>query len=144
MKKKLIGVLLLSNLLFAGFIRDDGKGVVFDTTTHLMWQDSQDDVNGSKTWGEAIVYCENLEYASYDDWYLPNINELLTIVDIHQSDPAINSHFVYKESYPPYWSSTASVDDSNYAFSVNFDIGSFGESSKTNQVNVRCVRRVVE
>ena len=43
-----------------------------------MWEDTPNtiDPNNSKNWNDAIVQCENLDLAGYDDWKLPNINEL--------------------------------------------------------------------
>ena len=46
--------------------------IVTDTTTGLVWQKSYI----SKTWQEALTYCENIEYAGFSDWRLPNRNEL--------------------------------------------------------------------
>jgi uncharacterized protein (TIGR02145 family) len=89
---------------------DNGDGTVTDTSTGLMWQQ---DTQGAMTWEEAITYCESLSFASYDDWRLPDINELFSLVDYSKFDPAIDTTFFpntqsYEESY--YWSSTTYTD----------------------------------
>jgi len=55
-----------------------GGTVVTDSATDLMWK-AADDLN--MTWDQAIAYCENLEYAGFYDWRLPNRNEFATILN---------------------------------------------------------------
>ena len=55
-----------------------GGTVVTDSATDLMWK-AADDLN--MTWDQAIAYCENLEYAGFEDWRLPNRNEFATILN---------------------------------------------------------------
>ena len=62
-----------------------GREVVFDPSTNLLWQKGSAPVN---SWKEALAYCQNLEYAGYSDWRLPNKNELVTLVDYSKADPA--------------------------------------------------------
>jgi hypothetical protein len=68
----------------------EGKEVLFDSTTDLMWQrESASD----KTWKEALSYCENLEYAGYTDWRLPNKNEFATLIDYSKTGESVMSSF---------------------------------------------------
>ncbi|MCP4714600.1 MAG: DUF1566 domain-containing protein, partial [Deltaproteobacteria bacterium] len=52
--------------------------------TGLCWQDPQKDAyrddNGGITSFDAIRYCDELAYGGYDDWRLPTIDELKTII----------------------------------------------------------------
>jgi len=57
-------------------INDDGT--VTDTETGLMWQ--QQRITGMN-WKEALAHCESLALAGYDDWRLPSIEELQSIID---------------------------------------------------------------
>ncbi len=52
--------------------------VVTDTATSLMWQ--RKDAGKSMTHKEAVEYCEALKLGGYDDWRLPNIDELRSLV----------------------------------------------------------------
>lgn len=99
---------------------DNGDGTVSDTATGLMWQQAD---NGAGTiWGEALAYCENLSLAGYDDWRLPNIKELHSIVDYSRSPDATNSaaldpifsisgitNEAGQPDYPFFWSSTTLI-----------------------------------
>jgi hypothetical protein len=49
---------------------DDGDGTVTDAATGRMWQQNDDGVR--REWADALAYCEALDLAGYDDWYLPN------------------------------------------------------------------------
>lgn len=117
-------------------------GVVVDNKTGLAWQDDYADNGGEikeATWQEALVYCEELSLGSRDDWRLPNIKELRSIVDRSRYDPAIDAVFTNVTS-DYYWSSTTGVSDSSYAWSVYFKYGDDGWYSKTDENPVRCVR----
>ena len=69
---------------------DNGDGTVTDVATGLMWvKDPMAAGLGSPLyWYDAIDACENLQFAGHDDWRLPNINELMSIVDHSRYDPA--------------------------------------------------------
>ncbi len=65
---------------------DNGDGTVTDEATGLMWQ--QVDSGVGLDWEDALSYAENLELADYDDWRLPNVKELQSIVDYTKSPSA--------------------------------------------------------
>ena len=46
--------------------------------------------NDALDWQSAVDYCENLNYAGYDHWRLPNIQELRSIVKYDTYNPAID------------------------------------------------------
>lgn len=73
---------------------DNGNGVVTDNVTGLMWQQSPDtsgdgeiDPNDKQTYTEAISYCQNLNLGGYDDWQLPDIKQLYSLIDFQGTDP---------------------------------------------------------
>lgn len=98
-----------------GRFTDNGDGTVTDHCTGLMWQKDTADVNGdgqiphdgsdAVPWCDALAYCENLSYAGRDDWRLPNVRELQSIVDYGRKAPAIDP--VFGASWYVYWSSTS-------------------------------------
>ena len=139
MMKSILGLLVLSGLLMADFVRDDVKEVVNDTTTCLMWQDDKASKTVKKTWQEAIDYCEDLNFAGYDDWRFPNFNELYSISDRSKKNPALKDAFKNVRS-GLYWSSTTHGGNINKAWYVDFTIGLDMAQDKSNDYYVRCVR----
>ncbi len=114
----------------------DNVDTIYDSKTRLTWQK----VGGEETpriWEEALAYCEGLYLGDHADWRLPNIRELLTIVDDSVFNPAINAVFQCHSS--PYWSSTTGYYHDS-AWGVHFFYGDDYRSIKTYQYYVRCVR----
>ena len=65
---------------------DNGDGTVNDVATGLIWMkiDSgalKSGKNGAMNWQQALTFAENLDYAGYSDWRLPDAKELHSIVD---------------------------------------------------------------
>ncbi len=80
--------------------------VIFDAGTNLYWQK---DSAQADTWKEALSYCENLEYAGYDDWRLPNKNELLSLVDYSKAGTEAEVFSSFPGMTPDiFWTSTGS------------------------------------
>ncbi len=123
-------------LEMGNFSRDDTKEIVTDNCTKLQWQDNSDAKTVAKTWSEAISYCENLTLGGYDDWRLPNINELLTLLDYRKYNPAIDPVFQNVGS-DYYWSSTSHGSTSSSGWVVYF----YNDNHHfDNSAFVRCVR----
>ena len=97
---------------------DLGNGIVKDNVTGLEWQ--QATAPGTYTWQEAINYCENLTLGGYDDWRLPTIKELSTLVDSSRFSPAIDNTFFPGTVASQYWSSTTDTYNVANAWSVKF------------------------
>jgi hypothetical protein len=53
-------------------------GGMLDPETGLCWQVPW--AEERMLWLDAIDYCDGLELAGYDDWYLPDIEELITLI----------------------------------------------------------------
>jgi hypothetical protein len=102
----------------------------------------QDDAIGQKMkWQEAINYCELLALDNHDDWRLPNVNELRSIVNKSKRSPSAVSAFMYTSS-DKYWSSTSYTRYKNNAWDVNFKYASVFYSTKDINHYVRCVRDI--
>ena len=139
MKRILLIVLGLSTVLLADFSRTGN--IVTDSATDLQWQDNE---ALFMDWTTAKGYCETLSLGGHDDWRLPNIVELASLVDEHRWDPAINEIFEFKEA-DNYWSSTKGLTEvlyAHYAWIVHFEHGYRNGHDKSQGVNayVRCVR----
>ncbi len=116
---------------------DNGDGTVTDIITGLIWQEEG---KNSCTWQGALAYCKSLTLAGYNDWRLPNIKELRSIVDNTEYDPAINRTYFPNTSYFNYWSASTNPGHPNYAWIVHFEYGPVFVNGKTNNSHVRCVR----
>lgn len=76
-----------------------GDEVLFDSATNLMWTNpSPEDMY----WPEALKTCEDLTYAGYSDWRLPNKNELLTRVD-YSATTDENSAYFWTSTFMPWY-----------------------------------------
>ena len=104
---------------------DNGDGTVTDRATGLMWQ--QADSSSALDWENALAYADKSTLAGYDDWRLPNVKELQSIVDYAHSPsagdaadvgPAIDTDYFevteipsgmtdYSPDYGYYWSGTS-------------------------------------
>ncbi len=127
------------------FIRKSDQ-TVLDAKMGLMWQDDADAKIVSKDWKGAIDYCKNLSLAGYNDWRLPNYNEMESIVDYNWINPAINRSFkniaTSLEATNYYWTSTTNKFWKNpflFGFFFGNNTSSFGKSGTH---RVRCVRSV--
>jgi hypothetical protein len=58
---------------------DNGDGTVTDTSTGLMW--AQTDNLGNITWHDAKLYSENIILSVHNNWRMPTIEELETLFD---------------------------------------------------------------
>jgi hypothetical protein len=137
-------------------INTDGSAT--DNNTNLMWQ--REDDNITRTWYEALNYCENLTLGGYTDWRLPTRHELFSIVDFGRYAPSINlSNFPITKT-DSYWTSSSNQyypDDAWYVFFGKYRtttccVGGYcgdwdnyegvraSYSSKSSSYYVRCVR----
>ena len=118
--------------------------VTVDDVTGLSWVTNPNDsgTSGTYTWAGALSACENLSYAGLSDWRLPNLRELLTIVDYAPAAaPAINTVYFLNTSSNRYWVSTTDVSWTACAWVVSFsDAVMYRNILKTDSYYVRCVR----
>lgn len=139
-------LILMPCLCFSSDFTDNGDGTITDNKTGLMWMQEtapHPHLSGSlhqMNWKDALSYCENLEYAGYSDWRLPNIKELDSIVDNSTYNPAIDTNFFPDTMSLYYWSSTTSSHYTGNAWLVDFYSGFGSNSGKSNTYYVRAVR----
>ncbi len=135
----------LLTTLNAEYIRDDSKNVVLDTEAELMWQDEMHTSSEREayfsnrergkvlSWQGAMNYCQNLNLAGYDDWYLPEEDKLKKAYK--------NKKNFKKKSCLFYWSATTQTNNQDTALVTNFkNIWTNNERMKTLSSYVRCVR----
>ena len=107
---------------------DNRDGTITDRATGLMWlkedsgawPEAGGNGDGTMDWIEALNWAENLEYAGYDDWRLPDAKELQSIVDytrapdaidVTRRSAAIDPVFDISEPESWFWTSTSLGDD---------------------------------
>ncbi|QOY52302.1 DUF1566 domain-containing protein [Candidatus Sulfurimonas baltica] len=104
----------------------------------LMWQDNKDAIFIERDWIGAKEYCKDLILGGFNDWRLPNIDELKSILDKNRK-PTIKKEFKNTVS-GSYWSSTTTASNTTGAWRVYFSYGGQSSFSKTYYYYVRCVR----
>lgn len=140
MKYFILLISLFVILNAASFQRDGDRNIVFDKENNLVWMDGEENVKLYFTHQEAEKYCENLLFGAYDNWRLPDIEELALIVDKNNFPKNINKVFRYSTN-EGYWASTAHWRTlwfyADYMFFVS---GTPYYDSRHKQKLVRCVR----
>ncbi len=113
---------------------------VSDATTNLLWQ-RPSEAGDRRPWNAAAPACERLRWGGFDDWRLPSIYELFSLVDPTQRRPAINEA-VFRDTTPDrgvYWSSSRSPDGFR-SMAVDFGLGAVTAADRNDPLYVRCVR----
>jgi hypothetical protein len=107
---------------------DNGNNTVTDLSTGLMWQ--QVPQGDGTTWEESLNYSENLNHGGYNDWRLPNINELISITDFSKPTLTIDTNYFFFTdpggTGPVVCSSTTYHFNRQYAWGVRLDRGYVG------------------
>ena len=141
MKAILLILIGVSSIINAGGL-NRSNGVVSDSATNLEWQDDYSDNGGTikqTTWNDAISYCETLSLDGKNDWRLPNLNELTSLVDYTKYNPSIDA--IFQNTYSlNFWSSTSRSNNNENAWIVYFYSGNQNSRNKSNSNYVRCVR----
>jgi hypothetical protein len=99
-----------------------------DGATDTIW-DWLDDLNAEGGTG----------FAGRDDWRMPNIKELQTLVNYGAHDPSIDGIFG-PTPVESYWSATTHPTTPSHAWVVNFSLGEQTTFGKLNTFRVRAVR----
>lgn len=90
--------------------------------------------NGGKMqWDNAVRLCDNLVAFGYDDWYLPNIDELKTMYLKNDSVGGISN-------MKAFWSSTE-YGNSAEMLGAGFTGEHILSKLKSSEFNCRCVRK---
>jgi uncharacterized repeat protein (TIGR01451 family) len=132
----------------ADFI-DNKDGTVTHKKTGLMWQRCSigQTWNGTICTGSASIMnwydatTQTSDLADYDNWRLPTINELNTIVEYKDYNPAINLSVFPNTPSSHFWSASVNAGGTSDAWIVNFS-GVHDNSSGYKRINyaVRLVR----
>jgi hypothetical protein len=98
------------------------------------------------TWSSSLTYCSNRGKG----WRLPSIEELETLVDFSNYEPALDTTVFASPPSIKFWTSTTSAEDDNNAWMVDFDVGESyiedkkdmnDKGDKEDPYLVRCVKK---
>ena len=126
---------------------DNGNGTVTDNLTGLIWMKNANYFI-ARTWTQALSDCNGLASGSAGltdgsqagDWRLPNLKELLSLIDYGRSFPALPAGHPFSWDPAPYWSSTTSATSTTSAWTVAFAVGNVGSGTKSGNCWVWPVR----
>jgi hypothetical protein len=144
---------------------DNSNGTVTDNLTGLIWLKNAN-ASGTATWTNGLTYANALEDgiagltdgSTAGDWRLPNIKELLSLIDYGESDPALPSGHpftnvqspIYYVEYTstgwegdfgtPYWTGNTVTATTGDAWAVNMYYGQSIMDDKTEASYVWPVR----
>lgn len=127
--------------------KDNGDRTITDQVTGLIWEKKcensatcpTNDLHnvfrsfqwsnfGAETIWDWLDDLNAANFAGHDDWRIPNVKELQSIVDYEEADPSIDP--VFGPTFGMYWSSTTtSVSSTGHAWGVGFGgdgVESFG------------------
>jgi hypothetical protein len=126
---------------------EGASAVVADAATSLTWQATP--TSSALDWKSALAHCEALSQCNHDDWRLPDVLELMSIIDERKTQPpALNeTYFQGFASVTGLWTSTSGRRDGKSAYVVyvneqNATVGRGGSGLlvKTAKVAALCVR----
>jgi hypothetical protein len=108
---------------------------VLDKKTGLVWTRSVNPRPKALDWQSALDTIKVMNHKTafgHDDWRLPNIRELESLVDTTSHSPALSRDHVFSQVEKFYWSSTTSTYDPRYAWVLYTEDGSVGVGYKPN------------
>lgn len=122
-------------------IKDCGEGTTLYSGENLCWQKSTKP-EPAKNWNDAYDYCNNLELGNKEDWRLPALEELKSIVKENAPEEVtIDETFFTDTKLNYYWTSSEYTKTKGTHWYVYFKTGYDGiaQDFKENY-DVRCVR----
>lgn len=107
--------------------------IVYDVGTGLRW--TKKTVEGLEL-ADAVKYCEDLEYGDQNDWHLPDVYEIITLLKWNLHDPASFFPMINSQNYWIY------NKDADLGFKVDFEYGWVGEvhPSSISEIHTICVK----
>ena len=120
---------------------NEEEPLIINRNTGLMWQKNISEEN--YTWDEADSHCEDLVYAGYDDWRLPSVNEMMSIIVSNKYQYDYNMIFFrfFKELEQNYNHVDVTFWTSDKAFAVSFHENTIRKGSAPGYIRTAiCVR----
>jgi len=118
---------------------DKGGGTVKDNKAGLVWAQDASLIT-KRSWQDAIDACKKLNKGGHE-WRLPTIDELCTLIDRSQHDPALpQGHPFVNVQSNNYWSASGYVPDPHRAWIADMYNGNVYNVNKSHDYYVWPVR----
>ena len=123
--------------------------MVRDNVTGLIWEvktddDTIHDKDDAYTWQNAqdvfIPVLNTANFGGFDDWRLPNREELHSLVNYGRYYPSIDTFYFPNTISSSYWTSDSASFNSDYYWRVYFNYGEVLFRHKLFKLSVRAVR----
>ena len=132
------------------YVVDSANGTVTDTRTGLMWDGCARGLSGvgcatgtasAFTWQAALDDAGTIgTYKGYNDWRLPNLKELRSLVEECRIIPSINEFAFPNTPVSFFWSGSPAAGVAYAAWYVGFGGGYGSPANRNNAYQVRLVR----
>lgn len=104
--------------------------VVHDRLTGLTWTRSADITGAPVTWDQALAAAAAHRAGGMQNWRLPTINQLESLVDAARHSPALPAGHPFDRLADGYWSSTSSAFEPDWAMALYLNKGAVGVGQK--------------
>lgn len=114
-----------------------GAGVQ-DRKTGLVWEQEPD--RDHDVWDRSVARCTTKEVGGQKGWRAPSIDELKTLIDPSQHDPALPAGHPFSNIRSEiYWTATPDAKDDMLAWQVSFFSGEPVNDQKSGTRRMWCV-----
>jgi hypothetical protein len=106
---------------------------VLDNLTKLIWLKNADAGGKTMSWSGALDLISEINSRSLhgsNEWRLPDINALESLVDCSQAEPALPTDHPFLQVREAYWSSTTSFFETDWAWALYLHKGALGVGHK--------------
>ena len=122
-----------------GYEVSEDELILIDYNLGLDWQ--RTNYPNYMNWTDAVSYCDNLTHSIYDDWRLPELNELESLIDKSvSSSPYIVGQYEYFPEIEKSWYWTNTLYSSSTAYYVYFYRGYSDYVGTSSSPYVLCLR----
>ncbi len=95
---------------------------VKDNSTGLIWEQEPD--REHDVWGASVARCATKEVGGQKGWRAPAVDELKTLIDVSQHDPALTAGHPFSNIKSEiYWTATPHPTDDMVAWQISFFSG---------------------
>jgi len=111
---------------------------VQDNRTGLIWEQAPDSIHD--VWSASVARCSAKTVGGRQGWRAPTVDELKSLVDSSQQDPALPSDHPFSNIRSAiFWTATPSPSDDIVAWQVSFFSGEAVTDQKSGTRRMWCV-----